>query len=170
MKSSHTSQRGFTLIEMIVSIGIFTIVLFIATSAFLSVVNADRRSYATRVAVDNLTVALEDMSRRIKTGTTYEYGSVENKFSFKDQDNTTSMYRLDSTTKKIMRTVGAGAELPATPDDIEITNLSFEVGGVTGGDNEQPYVRIRITGKPTQGMVDLPFTIQTMITQRAYDF
>lgn len=60
--------------EMIVSIGLFTIVLFISSSAFLAVLNADRKSRATRTAIDNLNLSLEDMSRRIKTGTTYNCG------------------------------------------------------------------------------------------------
>jgi len=38
------SQRGFTLIEMTVSLGLFTIIMFIATSAFLSIVNTDRKA------------------------------------------------------------------------------------------------------------------------------
>lgn len=66
-----TSHCGFTLVEMTVSIGLFTIVLFIATSAFLSIVNADRKSRPVRIATDNLNLALEDMTRRIKTGSSY---------------------------------------------------------------------------------------------------
>ncbi len=69
-------SKGFTFIEMIVSIGIFTTVLFIAMSAFLSIVNGDHKSRAMRVATDNLNLALEDMSRKIKTGTTYNCGGA----------------------------------------------------------------------------------------------
>lgn len=70
-KNTSLHKKGFTLIEMIVSIGLFTIVLFISSSAFLAVINADRKSRATRIAIDNLNLSLEDMSRRIKTGTMY---------------------------------------------------------------------------------------------------
>lgn len=73
-KNTLPYKKGFTLVEMIVSIGLFTVVLFISTSAFLSVLNADRKSRATRIAIDNLNLSLEDMSRRIKTGTTYNCG------------------------------------------------------------------------------------------------
>lgn len=65
---------GFTLVEMMVALGIFTIALFLATSAFLSVVNADRKSRATRIATDNLNLMLEDMSRKLKTGYDYNCG------------------------------------------------------------------------------------------------
>lgn len=69
-----TMKKGFTLVEMIVAIGLFTITLFISSTAFLTVLDADRKSRATRIAMDNLNLSLEDMSRRIKTGNTYNCG------------------------------------------------------------------------------------------------
>lgn len=66
--------RGFTLVEMMVSIGIFTIILFLSTSALLSITITDRKSRAVRIAMDNLNLALEDMSRKIKTGSSYNCG------------------------------------------------------------------------------------------------
>lgn len=77
-KNTLPCKKGFTLVEMIVSIGLFTVVLFISTSAFLAVLNADRKSRATRIAIDNLNLSLEDMSRRIKTGMTYNCGGGAN--------------------------------------------------------------------------------------------
>ena len=69
-----TIKKGFTLVEMIVAIGLFTVTLFISSSAFLAVLDADRKSRATRIAMDNLNLSLEDMSRRIKTGKDYNCG------------------------------------------------------------------------------------------------
>src|SRR3989338_3254669 len=75
MKNDNTKfKKGFTLVEMIVSIGLFTIVLFISSSAFLAVLNADRKSRFTRIATDSLNISLEDMARRIKTGSAYYCG------------------------------------------------------------------------------------------------
>lgn len=71
-----TMKKGFTLVEMIVAIGLFTITLFISSSAFLVVLDADRKSRATRIAMDNLNLSLEDVSRRIKTGNTYNCGGT----------------------------------------------------------------------------------------------
>lgn len=56
---------------MLVALAVFTAALFIATSSFLAIVNADRKSHSTRIATDNLNLTLEDMSRRIKTGLNY---------------------------------------------------------------------------------------------------
>lgn len=99
-----TMEKGFTLVEMIVAIGLFTITLFISSSAFLVVLDADRKSRATRIAMDNLNLSLEDMSRRIKTGNAYNCGgtggtadcavvSSQDVFAFNDQGGDRIIYK-----------------------------------------------------------------------------
>lgn len=185
MKNINTkTAKGFTLVEMIVAIGLFTIVLFIASSAFLSVLDTDRKSRATRIAMDNLNLSLEDMARRIKTGTSYycngtvsdigasDCSSGGSSIAFTEQDGSTrTAYRLDA--GAIKRTRGVGAELSVTAPEITISNLKFIVSGSTiwdplGRDTTQPYVTILVEGT-TAGKVTTGFTIQTTVSQRAYD-
>ncbi|MEO8638163.1 MAG: type II secretion system protein [Candidatus Taylorbacteria bacterium] len=66
-----TPSRGFTLIEMIVSVTLFIVVMVIAATAILSITSANRKSQSTKVAVDNLSFALENMTRHIRVGTSY---------------------------------------------------------------------------------------------------
>lgn len=176
------NHKGFTLLEMIVSIGLFTVILFISSSAFLAVLNADRKSRATRTAMDNLNLSLEDMSRRVKTGTTYNCGGGAgvadcvapglNSIAFTEQDGTTrTIYRLqtDAFGKKFIERERSGVVLRATAPEIDISNLAFVVGGTTVGDIVQPYVIILVNGTVSGGSVSSSFKIQTMVTQRAYD-
>lgn len=168
------NSKGFTLVEMIVSIGLFTIVLFIATSAFLSVINADRKSRATRIATDNLNLALEDMMRKIKTGDAYgcdaggdcTAGKV---FSFTDQTGVNFIYKrgvgsgvivsgtapsgcgnayYTSTQGCLLREDGSVAvPMIATSPEIDITSLKFAVSGSTVfSDRAQPVVMVVIDG------------------------
>ena len=181
MISFMQTKRGFTLIEMIVSIGLFTIVLFIASSAFLAVVNADRKSRATRLAMDNLTVAMEDMTRRLKTGYDYNCGGTVGDtgtsdclsgplslISFTDQDGLRTAYRVSG--KQILRQVEVGGpELPVTSSEISINTLTFDVQGSSKTDNIQPYVKIFINGSTAGGVLSSSFKLQTMVTQRLYD-
>lgn len=178
-------KKGFTLIEMTVSLGLFTIVMFIATSAFLSVVNADRKSRSVRIAADNLNIALEDMSRRIKTGSTYfcgtndaggtldcTVGASNNTLFFMGQDGLRVKYTLDNTTHAIWRTVGLEQAIQATSPEISINNLDFVVAGspnLTSGNKKQPTVTILIDGALGTGVASSTFKIQTTVTQRAYD-
>lgn len=169
----YSQRRGFTIIEMTVSLGLFTIIMFIATSAFLSIVNTDRKARAVRIAADNLNVALEDMSRRIKTGAEYDCGAIggatncasgETSFNFKDQNGDLTTYSWSGTS--ILRD-----GTPITSTEITITNLKFIVSGSAVGatDNEQPMVVIVIDGSLGSGTTASGFKIQTTITQRAYD-
>ncbi len=191
MQKISKTIRGFTLVEMIVSIGLFTIVLFVASSSFLTVINADRKSRTTRIAMDNLAVTLEDMTRRLRTGTAYECGGMvslsvpppvrdclfgddnNTRIAFTDQDGRRVSYYLDD--GAIMRERSAGGEfeeevsIRATSPEIEITGLTFFVNGSTRGDAIQPYVTIIIRGS-TSGVFDSGFSLQTTVTQRAYDF
>lgn len=179
MKSLQT-KNGFTLVEMTVSLGLFTIIMFIATSAFLSIVNTDRKARSVRIAADNLNIALEDMSRRIKTGSTYDCGAIggvtdctlgENSLNFKDEDDVQTTYRLNQINGSIYRKIGVGSDLQITSTEITITNLKFIVSGsaVGSADNQQPMVVIVIDGSLGSGATASSFKIQTTVTQRAYD-
>ncbi|PIQ35642.1 MAG: hypothetical protein COV32_02630 [Candidatus Yonathbacteria bacterium CG10_big_fil_rev_8_21_14_0_10_43_136] len=171
----NCSRSGFTLVEMIVSLGLFTIIMFIATSALLSIVNTDRKARSVRVAADNLNIALEDMSRRIKTGSSYDCGAIgaptdcaggSSSLTFKDQDENLVTYSWDNTNFSILRD-----GTPITSTEITISNLKFIVSGsaVGSADNEQPMVVIVIDGSLGSGTTESGFKIQTTVTQRAYD-
>ncbi|MBU0722958.1 type II secretion system GspH family protein, partial [Patescibacteria group bacterium] len=51
---------GFTLVEMIVSLGLFTVILFISMQALLSMVDANHKAQSLRAAMDNLNLSLEE--------------------------------------------------------------------------------------------------------------
>lgn len=64
-------SNGFTLVELIVSLGIFTAVMFIATGALLSIINVNKKAQAQQSAINNINFALENMARNIRTGSRY---------------------------------------------------------------------------------------------------
>lgn len=64
-------QQGFTLLEAMVAIAIFTIVMVIGISALLNVNNTNKKSQNLRTIMDNLNFTMEDMSRNFKLGSYY---------------------------------------------------------------------------------------------------
>ncbi len=54
----HSSQRGFTLIEMIVAVAVFSIVMVVGAGALLSIVDANRRGQAQQTVINNLNFAI----------------------------------------------------------------------------------------------------------------
>ncbi|HBM45415.1 MAG: hypothetical protein UR85_C0011G0009 [Candidatus Nomurabacteria bacterium GW2011_GWF2_35_66] len=76
MKSKKTKQKksGFTLIEIMVSISIFSVVMLIVIGALLMLNDANKKAQATRAIVDNLNFAMDDITRSIRTGKDFKCG------------------------------------------------------------------------------------------------
>lgn len=76
MVSSKNRQKGFTLIEMIVSLGVFAVVVVVAVGALLSIISTNRQLQAEQSVMTNLAFALDSMTREIRTGYAYFCGDV----------------------------------------------------------------------------------------------
>lgn len=78
MSFTRTSQRGFTIIEMIVSLGVFSIVITIAVGALLMLIATNQQLQSEQSVMTNLSFALDSMTREIRTGTHYYCASSGN--------------------------------------------------------------------------------------------
>ncbi len=149
-------KRGFTLIELLVSTAVFTIVMVVALGALLSLSEANRKADILNSSINNLSFALDSMSRALRTGTNYHCtsggilatpldcsGTTPGTYiAFLGADNEKIAYCYDATAKVIKRQViPAGASgslsttcsssdfLPLTMPEVIVTNLSFYVTG-----------------------------------------
>ncbi|MCA9366806.1 type II secretion system protein [Candidatus Kaiserbacteria bacterium] len=76
---ARTTQSGFTLIEMIVSLGLFSIVITVAVGALLVLIANNKQLQQEQGVMTNLSFALDSMTREIRTGTKYFCESANNK-------------------------------------------------------------------------------------------
>jgi len=76
------SRRGFTLVEMIVSVGLFAVVMTVSVGALLALVDANRKAQAIQSVMNNLNIALDGMVRQIRMGTTYHCGTTSQSGNF----------------------------------------------------------------------------------------
>jgi prepilin-type N-terminal cleavage/methylation domain-containing protein len=70
-KTIREYQAGFTLIEMIVSLGIFASVMTIAVGSLLVLISNNQKLQGEQSVMTNLAFALDGMTREIRTGTNY---------------------------------------------------------------------------------------------------
>ncbi len=99
-KNLISKQAGFTLLEAMVAIAIFTIIMIIGISALLNVNSTNKKSQNQRTIMDNLNFVMEDMARNFKLGSYYHchggsdgpivQGSAPNDFLVIPQDCATS--------------------------------------------------------------------------------
>lgn len=68
--------KGYSLLEMIVSVGLFSIVMLVATGAYLALIDLDRKARATNELVANLAFGVDSMARSIRTGILYGCGAT----------------------------------------------------------------------------------------------
>lgn len=172
--------RGFTLIEMIMSVGVFTVVALIAAGALLAVADANRKAQAFKSVVNNLNFALESVARNLRTGSGYSanFPSCANLpgyatgVSFISQENKPVSYYLSGT--QIVRTIGNAVPpvpIGVTAPEVKVDRFCFLIEGTAAGDGVQPHVLMLVGGVMREGQKKLEsrFDIQTFITQRLLD-
>ncbi|MEK7606343.1 MAG: type II secretion system protein [Patescibacteria group bacterium] len=172
------ASRGFTLVEMIVSVFIFSIVMLIATGALVSIVEANRKAQSVKSVMNNLNFALDSMTRAIRVGTAYDCGVSScdpdqgtEEFNFLSTDGEEIHYRFNKTDMSLERSTDGGINyLALTAPEVDIEVLKFYVRGERSTDNEQPRVLLVFQGfAGPEGKTRTVFSLQTLITQRLLD-
>src|SRR3972149_1703934 len=73
---SLQSKRGFTLIEIMIAITLFTAIMIIGTGAVLQTNSVYKKTQTMRSVMDNLNFIMEDMVRNLRLGSSYHCPSV----------------------------------------------------------------------------------------------
>lgn len=190
-------KKGFTLIEVLVSVSIFAIVMTVATGAVFSIVSANDKTHSLKSVMTNLNFALDSMTRNIRVGTAYRCmdssksivsdptygdcvtGNVGLHFTSNITNGTDAgtfpleySFALDSNGIGRIYRQFIGPDLspvPITAQEINITNMKFYVVGSATGDGKQPKMVIVIQGYAGTGATKSSFNIETTVSQRSID-
>ncbi len=170
------NNNGFTLIEMLVSVALFTIVLTIAIGAILTIIDANRKSQTLTLVMNNLNFAMESMTRSIKTANPSNTGDDRirvdggnTKLTLTDQEGRRIIYEFDEDAEKITKEVDSGTEVPIVSDDVVIEDAKFYLSSSyeSSGYNKQPRIHILIYGYvQITEKTRSDFSIQTTISPR----
>ena len=163
---TKSKQAGFTLVEMMVAVGIFVIVAFIVTTAFLTLADANRKAQNIRLVMDNLNFAIDSMALKMREGSGYAELSSPNGVSFNDSENNSVSYTLqtrpDGNTGAIYCAGGScGAEAPITAPQVDVKEFKVLVSS----DKSKKAVLL-ISGTAGAGKTLTTFNIQTTVSER----
>ncbi|OGG48302.1 hypothetical protein A2678_00280 [Candidatus Kaiserbacteria bacterium RIFCSPHIGHO2_01_FULL_53_31] len=165
--------RGFTLVELIVAVGLFAFVMMLASGAYLVMIGANRDAQAITTGINNLSFALETMTRDIRTGIKYGCGT----FGTDCTGGGESFVFMDANNNSITYTKGTNGltknNIAITDSSVEVTSLKFYVTGTVnarGSDYVQPNVVIVVSGKVSAGPGKWKeFYVETSATMRGTD-
>ena len=174
-----TQNAGFTLVEMIVAVGLFAIVMIICVSALLSLVHANRKAQALQSVMNNLNIALDGVVRSVRMGSGYSCDGAGDcadggdEFSFQpfgDSAEPRWHYRLSG--GQLERSTSESIQYEAiTAPEVQIETLSFFVVGTARGDAVQP--KLIIVARGSAGALGTSartsFHIQATAVQRLLD-
>jgi prepilin-type N-terminal cleavage/methylation domain-containing protein len=164
-------NKGFTLIELMVSMSIFMIVMILALGSLVTISNTAKKSRALHHAMDNINFAVESMSRSIRTGREYgcESGGGDcpgggSSISFISQDGDNTSFGLFD--GRLIKCVG-GPCVDMTSSDVNVDNLTFFVKGSDPLDGFQPSIYISMSGSVSVKGEQTSFALQTLVSQRS---
>ncbi len=188
------TNKGFTLVEIMVSVSIFAMVMLMATASVFSIVEANKKTHTLKSVMTNLNFALESMARDMRVGFRYACGASvplgsaqscaggDVVFRFKanrdvdgdglyDSADLNDQIEYSLSSNRIMKRIygGSGSNLAITAAEMTITSLKFYATGTATSDGKQPKVVITVQGYAGEGTTKSSFNIETTVTQRVID-
>lgn len=190
-KGFHNNKKkntaGFTLVELMVSIAVFSIVMLISTGILLIMIDVNAKGQALYTSYSNVAFALDNITRELRTGRNYACTSAQGDGDALFASESTSDcvngsmvvfdkgwsnerlgYRLSN--GRIEQRLGASSWLPITGDEVDVSSFSLTVLNTGAGDSAQPTLDVSITGNLYNGRHDpTAFDISTHIVQHILD-
>lgn len=170
------NRKGVSLLELIIAIGIFSIIILSAIGIFQSVVNGQRDAISAQNIQENIRYAMETISREIRMAqktlnnecngsSDYIYRTENNTLYFKNMHGECVEYETENNAFKITRDDVAIGFI--TPNEIIVTNLKFNV---VDGSATQPRVSLRMDVEASTSKKEhkQKMVIQTTISSRDY--
>lgn len=186
----QNNARGFTLVELLIALGVFAVIITISLGSVLNIIDAGRKAQSLESVMTNLNFTMEVMSREIKFGKHYFCGTDNTNphvssqdctgtvvapgtsFTFTTSEGVDTIYRLNGAV--IEKSVDHGSTwIGVTSQEITVQDLKFYVFGTapfSASDTHQPRVLMLVRGfagpKPTSQST---FILQTVVSQRSLD-
>ncbi|HEY4477737.1 MAG TPA: type II secretion system protein [Candidatus Paceibacterota bacterium] len=191
------TQPGFTIIETMIATSLFLVVMVIGVGSLLNANSISHKNTDERTVLDNVSFALEEMSRNLRTGYSYhcelngdalvapekaqscDLGyliAFEDTHGSPDDVNDQWVYKIDAGTNglNISKSIDSGVswvELVSAPNLIIDSASGFSVLGAEPppDDTNQPFVVIKLAGEIQGKDGNTSFSLETAVSQRLLD-
>lgn len=181
-----TRNRGFTLLEMIISIGIFSVLVVAAIGVTLGISDAQIKAQNIQSILDNIRFSLELITKEMRTGSGYalttKCAPSGSEISFVTSTGQERVYFLDASAGIIRRaqTAITGADCsdpsrvkPFTSEQVTVERLNFSElhGQAPGPIDGQPRttITLTVTSRSPKLHLQSSMNLQTTVVQRLRD-
>lgn len=166
MNNKFTNKAGFTLIEMIVSLGVFAIVVTTAVGAVLMLIASNQQLQGEQSVMTNLSFALDTMTREMRTG--YNFYCTQSS----DNSGNNNIFHNSNNPESILDDSVRDCASGRSPSSHQFQGVSFYEGGnsITGSsgarrimyyyDTDAKTIMRRVGNEDAQSIVSSGLVIQ----------
>lgn len=163
------TNKGFTVVELIVALGLFTIVIGIASGVFIRSLRSQRLIIELLALNDDSSVTIEQMAREIRLGSGFST-PTPNQLDFTNAFGQPVTYQYNPIADTIERRVSGGSLESLTGDRVSVRDLSFILTGDAPADNLQPRITVHLEiGASSPLLAGFVMTLQTTLSPRQLD-
>lgn len=153
-------KNGFTVVELLVAITLFIVVVSIATGTFIQALRTQRSTVALIAVNSNAGLALEQISREIRTGRNFSVSGGA--LNFTNAKNQSVSYRLND---QALERVADGAAGLITSSNVAVAKLDFILSGESFTDGLPTKITV-VLAVGASGTAGNPINLQTTISSR----
>lgn len=171
-KNILKNNSGFTLVELMVALGLFSLLLLMTVGGFVRSLRTERQTSAFTFVNNSLSIAIEQMGKEIRTGrnfcasgTSCQSSSV---LSFLSAKGTIITYCLDG--DAIKRNAGSDCTSgkKITGDNVNVQYLAFLISNNQGNNGWPPRVTILVGANSKKQMpASYNINLQTTVSSRS---
>lgn len=179
-------KRGFTLLEMIISVGIFSVLIVASIGVTLGISNAQAKAANIQAILDNIRFSLELVTKEMRTGSGYQLSAIcaqrGSEISFTTSSGERRIYFLNPTTEVIMRAkeplisadcTNIAKVKPFTAEEVAVERLNFSElnGDIPGPLDGQPRITmtLKVRSRSPKYHLQSSMDLQTTVVQRLRD-
>ncbi|MFH0739915.1 MAG: prepilin-type N-terminal cleavage/methylation domain-containing protein [bacterium] len=178
----NTKCQGFTLLELLIAISLFSIVIVGAIGLFISLIKNQQALLDRAYVLNTLSYTTEYMSKSMRMAQKDDVAGActgvsrgnfvligDTRIKFLNYNNECQEFYLANGVLKVNKKIaGAWVGQDLTPAAINVESLKFILSGQSQDDTLQPKVSFALRARPVTGAAP-SFLIQTTISQRMLD-
>ena len=164
---SLSPDSGFTMIELVVSLGIFVVLVTIAAGGFVQALRAQRQVGALIAANSSVSLTIEQLTREIRTGVDFSLlAPDELTFTNARLEDVTYRLNVDVIERRAIDSAGNDSGFqPITADNVSVKYLGFVF--LDDPVNYPPRITISLGISPTESDVkEVILKLQTTASAR----
>jgi prepilin-type N-terminal cleavage/methylation domain-containing protein len=163
------NEKGFTLVELLVSAAIFSILILASTGIFVKIMNVQKKALAIQEVQDNISYTMEMISKEIRMMSEITTkNTASDTLVFKNSKEEDIVYSLIS--EQLTRKKGIEIPQAITSVNVDVIELTFYVNNWDIVNGPQPMVTINLVMEISDGNFGkAQARLQTTLSGRIYE-